>query len=889
MSNNTIQFPDSDFLTPDSRKENKKVICLGKEFKSDDERREYFRNELLAKLPDLKKIEGFPIGEDEDIVALSNPPYYTACPNPWLNDFIAEWEQEKENIPGRKIDFQVEEPYGYDVKEGVNNPVYNAHTYHTKVPHPAIMRFLLHYTQPGDTVLDSFAGTGMCGVAANACENPDTETRHKIEAEWKSTFAKLPSWGRRHAILSDLSPIASFISHNFNSKIDTNKFSFEAKELFSKVEAECKWMFETNHAEKIKGKINYTVWSECISCSSCNNEIVLYDQTVDYESGQVTEVFKCPKCKTELTKADCEKVKITYYDLYLNKSISKIKYYPVLINYSVGSKRFEKKLDKSDFERISKIEDCVISDWIPITFIQKGDKSSDPYRVGITNIHQFYSKSNLIILSKFFSYAENYLYSNNLKFILTSILPKLTNMNRYMPQHGSRALVGPMANTLYIPPMYVENNSLDQYIFQQRKIEKAFSGLNYTPGSIHSATKNIVKDQSIDYIFTDPPFGANIMYSELNFLSESWIKVRTNNKDEAIQNKTQGKSTLDYQHLMTESFKEYYRILKHERWMTVEFSNTSAAVWNAIQNSIQRAGFIISTVTAIDNTRGGLHAMLGPTAVKQNLIISCYKPELGFIEKMEKGEMKVTVWDFVENHLKHIPIHLKQNNQTYAILERNPKIILDRVISFFIVRGMPVPIDARDFHHGLKQRFVENDEMIFTKEQAAEYDAKKAKSPDFVQWSVFVANESDAIEWLKERLRREPQKYQDIMPDFRIATQALRKGDTLPELKEILEQSFIQESDGCWRTPDPNEAKDREALRTKVLLKEFNGYVIAISQPKAKKLKEVRVEALRAGYKNCWEQKDFKTIVTLGDMIPQNILLEDEQLLMYYDIAKDRI
>ena len=78
-------------------------------------------------------------------------------------------------------------------------------------------------------------------------------------------------------------------------------------------------------------------------------------------------------------------------------------------------------------------------------------------------------------------------------------------------------------------------------------------------------------------------------------------------------------------------------------------------------------------------------------------------------------------------------------------------------------------------------------------------------------------------------------------------------------------------------------------MRTKVLLKEFNGYVAAISQPKAKKLKEVRVEALQAGFKNCWEQKDFKTIVTTGDMIPQNILLEDEQLLMYYDIAKDRV
>lgn len=869
--------------------ENNKIICLGKEFTSEEERREFFRNELRTKLPDLKKIEGFPIGEDDDIIELSDPPYYTACPNPWLNDFITEWEIEKEQNILRNNSFHVNEPYGHDIKEGVNNPVYNAHSYHTKVPHPAIIRFLLHYTQPGDIVIDSFAGTGMCGVAANACQNPDTESKHKIEAEWKSAFGKIPVWGRRHALVSDLSPIASFISHNYNSKIDLDNFLNDSDALFAKIDRECKWMFETIHSGKVKGKINYTVWSECVSCPNCNSELILYKETVEYDSGNVKEVFNCSHCNSELEKADCDKVKITYFDQVLKKAINKIKYVPVLINYSIGTIRHKKIPDEDDLKRINKIESDPLTNWVPSNPIVKGDKSSDPYRVGITNVHQFYSKANLILLSKCFEYANLFSSSKQLKFVLTSILPKLTNMNRYMPQHGSRALVGPMANTLYIPPFYVENNSLDQYTFQKRKIAKAFVGLNYSPGSIHSATKNIVKNDTVDYVFTDPPFGANIMYSELNFLSESWLRVKTNNKEEAIQNKTQGKSTLDYQNLMTESFSEYYRILKPGRWMTVEFSNTSAAVWNAIQNSIQKAGFIISSVTAIDNTRGGLHAMLGPTAVKQNLIISCYKPEKGFVEKMLNGDALLSIWEFVETHLKHLPVHLKQNNQTFAVLERNPKVILDRLISFFIIRGIPVPIDAREFHEGLKQRFVEIDEMFFTKEQAAEYDEKKAKSPTFVQLSLIVTSESDAIDWLKIRLRKQSQKYQDIMPEFRIATQSLRKGDTLPELQDILNESFIQESDGRWRTPDPNEAKDREVLRNKMLLKEFNNYLNTINQPKAKKLKEVRVEALRAGFKNRWEQKDFKTVVLMGDMIPQNILFEDEQLLMYYDIAKDRV
>ena len=145
------------------------VVCLGREFPNDQARREYYREELRKKLPELRKIEGFPIGEDDDIINLSDPPYYTACPNPWLNDFIAEWEQQKEQLQAegkRKSDFEVKEPYASDVSEGKSNPIYMAHAYHTKVPHPAIMRYIMHYTQPGDIVFDGFAGTGMTGVAA---------------------------------------------------------------------------------------------------------------------------------------------------------------------------------------------------------------------------------------------------------------------------------------------------------------------------------------------------------------------------------------------------------------------------------------------------------------------------------------------------------------------------------------------------------------------------------------------------------------------------------------------------------------------------------------------------------------------------------------------------
>lgn len=220
--NNPSLFLNDEFedikLTPD------KVVCLGMEFESEDARRAYFREELRKKLPELKQIEGFPIGEDDDIINLSDPPYYTACPNPWLNDFIQEWELDKRQLERdgkRQNNFEVKMPYASDISEGKNNPIYNAHSYHTKVPHPAIMRYIMYYTQPGDIIWDGFSGTGMTGVASAMCVDSQNAYANKIEAEFKEK--KIPIlWGERKAILTDLSPVASLISGVYNFSQTSN-------------------------------------------------------------------------------------------------------------------------------------------------------------------------------------------------------------------------------------------------------------------------------------------------------------------------------------------------------------------------------------------------------------------------------------------------------------------------------------------------------------------------------------------------------------------------------------------------------------------------------------------------------------------------------------------
>ena len=868
----------------------KKIIVLGKSFNTEEERRTYFKEELRKKLPELKKMEGYPIGEDEVILNLSDAPYYTACPNPWLNDFIAQWEVEKKelDISGKRIKtFKVQEPFPGDIKAGKNHALYNAHTYHTKVPHEITTKYLLYYTQPGDIVIDTFAGTGMTGVGASYCETIEKSTEHLFRLDFKRIGADFVK-GKRNAINIDLSSIASHISHIHNADFNPEKFKEEYEILISKIRNE-KTLFSTQHDSKISGDIKYTVFAQLYSCNNCHNT---YDYfSAAYENPNTLRTIpKCPTCGFEEKKSHLTPLYKTQIDPVNGETINQIEYIPININYTIQKKRFNKNVSEIDIENAQKME-IPFPKAIPNQKLIAGVETMRNEKYGYTHIHHFYSKRTLFFISIYLKEIEKFSQKNHFIFLLTAILPKLTKLNRFMPQHGSRALVGPMANTLYLPPLFVENNFIDQLEFQFKKISKALPFVTNQVVSQQSATdlKNI-KDDTIDYIFIDPPFGANIMYSELNNISEAWLRVLTNNKEEAIESKGQNKNKFDYERLMIYSFKELYRVLKPGSWMTVEFSNTSAAIWNIIQNGLNSTGFVLGKVDALNKTRGGLHAMLGPVAVKQDLVITCYKPTASFLEKFkDTSSTDLGIWSFIEQHLVHLPIHIVQGNSTTEIIERSPKILFDRLIAFYVQRSLPVPMDAAKFQFGLRERFIERDGMFFTNEQVHVYDKKKAEAPDFIQLSIFVSNEQDSIYWLKSLLEKENKTEQDINPLWmREVAGNMRSGDLLPEMRTILEENFLKDDQGKWYVPNPENEADLEKLRNKRLLKQFEVYKTEVANPKAK-IKEVRVESLRAGFKQCYQDKDFKTIVIIGDRIPNNLLMEDEVLLQFYDIASSRI
>ena len=819
----------------------------------------------------VRHIEGFPIGKDEDIIALSNAPYYTACPNPFIEDFIEEYGKPYDE----ETDDYHREPFAADVGEDKHDLIYNIHSYHTKVPPKAIKKYIEHYTNPGDLVLDVFSGTGMTGVAAQICDDNGVGKSHRVP------------------ILIDISTIASHISSNYNTPILSEEIN-DLECIIQDLRNQFNQYYETNHVvdgnqvltftETVqRGNINYVVWADVFICPNCSYEFNYYDVAVDKKTNKTMKEFNCPECSLLLAKSKCTRATELTFDQKINQSLSITKSVPVLINYSVGKSRFNKTPDKHDLDLIKELKN--IPSGLPnekVAF-ELGDKTTEMFRGNVNYIFQVYRTRTLHVLNEYYKKGCG---KSKALFLLTSALPKLTILNRFMPEHGSRALVGPMAGTFYLPAMSVENNVINQLEFQLKKLKN----LNYKSGpsivSQQSATSLVnIPEHSIDYIFVDPPFGANIMYSELNSISESWLKTKTNAESEAIMNKTQRKEISEYFFLMQNAFSELYRVLKPNRWMTVEFHNSKNSVWNTIQSSLSIAGFIVADVRILNKEKKTINQYNTRGAVDQDLIISAYKPKDSFKREFtNKAGSVETVWTFTHQHLENLPAVVLKSGTIEIVSERQPFLLFDRMIAYHIMSNIAVPIDATDFYRGLDERYLTRDGMYFLHDQVNEYDvARITNDIEPIQFELFVTNEKSAIAWLYQQLDN-PQTYAELQPKFMQEIKAWDKFEERPELNTLLEENFLQNDDGKWYVPDVTKSADVIRLREKKLYKEFEGYLASKG-----KLKLFRTEAVRVGFAKLWTDKNYKMIVVTADRLPESVIQEDDKLLMYYDISLGRI
>lgn len=907
------------------------VECLGMGFESDDARRAYFLELLRQQLqdPEFRATPGFPDGSTEAILNMSDPPYYTACPNPFLADFI--------RINGKPYDSSEEydrEPFAVDVSAGKTDQLYKAHGYHTKVPHLAIVPSILHYTRPGDVVLDGFCGSGMTGLAAQWCGTAPKAYRQRLEAEWMATGHVQPEWGVRKVVLNDLGPAASFIASGYNLPFDLDQFDLEARRVLAELEDELGWMYECLHADgKTKGRINYTVWSEILSCAECAGDVNFVRNALDPETKRIANEITCPHCGAVATKEQMDLRFETFADPATGELARRPLREIALINYTALGRVWERVPTDGDIELARRIASMPPPADLPMQSLPDSQMS----RVGRMRttetraVHHMFLSRPAHALTALWRKAQAIDDPSARRMVVwfaEQAIWSMSVLNRFRPTGYSQ--VSQYLSGVYYVASQTAELSPWYILFDTQKRSTKINRLAaaFTPMPTRSSVAAIqtgdcasiaIPDKSIDYIFTDPPFGENIYYADLNFLVEAWHGVTTESSGEAILDRVRGKGVNEYQELMRRCFNEYYRVLKPGRWMTVVFSNSSNGIWRAIQEAMGTAGFVVADVRTLDKKQGSFRQVTS-SAVKQDLVISAYKPTEALTHRFELGHATAdSAWAFVKEHLGNVPVFVGRASEGEVVAERTSQMLLDRMIAFHVQRGISVPLSGPEFLQGLEQRFPVRDGMYFLPEQVAEFDRKRMSVGELRQLSLFVTDEASAIQWVRQQLQDKPQSFQDLTPLYMREVQSWAKHEETVELKTILEQNFLQyegrgpvpsqihsylstnykdlrnlekddprltgRASGRWYVPDPSKQAEREAIREKALLREFEEYKASSKR----KLKVFRTEAIRTGFKVCWQERDYVTIVKVAEKLPDAVLQEDEKLLMYYDNALTRL
>lgn len=858
------------------------VESLGRQFSSELDRQRTFSKELEEHLTAYSSIgvRGAPDAQMEDILATSNPPCYTTCPNPFLEEWVRMTRNSKED--------GVREPYVGELTASARHPVYSFHPYHTKVPPEIIRRLIEHYTEPGDIVLDAFSGSGMTGVAAREAN--------------------------RNAVLVDLSPIAAFIAGVNTTSHDWRHTVRTLQEIIAASKKEWGHLYETTEAGH-RLEVNYFVWSDVFTCPECAFEFPFFPHGVVHHGNKVEtrERFSCPGCSAELNVRRVERV----------VSIGTKKKRLVWVNAGAGKKRINREPSESDLELARQAEQMEPPRWYPTDPINPYGYSAKLAQLGdkqITDISRFLSRRNLTVFADLWDRVRR-LEDAGIRHLCWSTLSSIFTI--ISERQGYFGGGGGMSGNMYMPIVRMEKNVYDSLARKLKKLEAAEIAKEGSKTTAIVSTQSAtdlaaVPGGSIDYIYTDPPFGANIIYSEMNLMLEGWLRVRTNRDPEAVIDSSRQRGFDQYAELMRDSFREYFRVLKPGRWITVEFHNTQASVWNLIQTAIGESGFVVAQVGFLDKGSTTILADIRPGAAKYDLVISAYKPRRDLEQRFQlQAGREEGVWEFVQNHLGQVPIAMVRDGKLEIIPERQRHLLFDRMVAFHVQRGSIVPISAAEFYRELARRFPERDGMYFLPEQTSDYDRQRVQVDDLNQFSLFVSDEASAIRWIREQLQSEPRTFQEIQPAFMKELQAWAKHERTIELIQLLRENFLHydggglvpnqivqfmaaqdpqlgglERDdprlvagarGLWYVPDPNSQADLDRLRERTLWAEFEGYKNARGT-----LREFRTEAIRVGFKVSYDQQDYQAILEVAKKLPEDVLHEDSTLLMYRDVADMR-
>ncbi len=509
------------------------------------------------------------------------------------------------------------------------NAAYQVHTYPTKIPPAAIEPFILASTEPDAIVLDPFCGSGMTGLAAQ-------------------------NTGRR-AVLSDLAPGAVHLAHAHTHPVAGELLAAAVTELTESLGKLERSLYASRCPTcGASATLRHLVWSDVHPCTRCGRDLRVWDQTD--ETGDSSRILVC-ECGNVQSRAGVSGV------------------VSVPVEKTVGcidcGKLQRGAPDGADMALLAAIDKKRISKWVPSVPLgtnREMYRRSALHLRGITNVKDFWNRRTTLALSAIWDAIEKIEQKDvraALRFAFTNTAWHGTKMRRYNAGGGQRPLTG----TLYIPQLVAEGNIFEIFRNQVAQIGR-FYGRHPALGRddlavlsrCSSATElSWLPSSSIAYVFTDPPFGANLFYADCNVVWESWLGEVTNLEREIVVNRslpiTEGGKTLsDYEKLLSGAFSEIARVLATGARASVVFHNSDDRVWSALLGATDRAGLAQTDVSVLDKvqrSQKGYKGRSGAELVPFYDLVITFQPRSRALQSHLNGAGEIAL-DAVTRHLKSL-------------------------------------------------------------------------------------------------------------------------------------------------------------------------------------------------------------------------------------------
>ncbi len=573
--------------------------------------------------------------------------------------------------------------------------MYHAHAYPTKISPESIALLIACHTQPGALIYDGFGGSGTTAIGTLLCSRPTEGMRAEAER-----LGLDPVWGPRRALVHEISGMGSFIGSTLCSRPSPAAFFEAAKRLLAAAERECGWMYAAHDPDGAEGVARYFIWSERLDCPKCGAAAALWDGCMRLSPTEIADTFLCRVCNKPTPIAEIRRTTTDERDDLLGGTRRVRERSIARVSGGAGGGQWTRAPRDSDLALLERIAAAPIPRGVPVAPMMGrggeawGDLWRAGYHVGITHAHHFYTRRNLIVLGTLHALIEDQpaTMRDPLRLWLSSYNSShSTLMTRVVAKRGQPELVLTSAQpgVLYISGLPVEKNVLLGLRRKITTLTEAFVLLRDTDGDAQvrwaDGTRADLPDGSVDYVFTDPPFGGNIPYSEVNFLAETWLGRVTKPGGEAIVSPAQGKGLADYEALLESSFREARRILKPDGCATVVFHSTQANVWGALNGALARAGFAVELSNILDKRQGSFKQVTTRNMAKGDPMLLLTPRTVG--EAAAPDSTRILISRLLDEARTHTNADERSRERLYS-----------RFVSHYLERRCAPPMDADAFY-----------------------------------------------------------------------------------------------------------------------------------------------------------------------------------------------